>query len=275
VFQVDGWDELNINVFYGAITGQAPGKAHSADWRIFALAYHDGRSTPIKTDNRPLAVRRSDAERITITTFGGHHVSVHATSRGPIDVLLWGAGQAGSWGALSHRAFAFAAEGGWQPAWRLRPWFRGGWNVGSGDGDANDDTHGTFFQVLPTPRVYARLPFFNMMNSSDAFAELVLRPDARVSTRVDVHRLRLSSADDLWYQGGGAFEDDTFGYAGRPSSGATGLATLLDGGMEYSAGPHAAIGGYYGAAWGGGVVKGTYPAGQLAQFGYIELTVRF
>jgi hypothetical protein len=119
------------------------------------------------------------------------------------------------------------------------------------------------------------MPFFNMMNSSDAFAELMLRPNARVTTRFDLHRLWLSSADDLWYQGGGAFEHDTFGYAGRPSNGSTSLATLLDGSVEYNTGPHAAIGGYYGAAPGGAVVKGTYPTGQLAQFGYIELTVRF
>ena len=275
VFQADGWDELDINVFYGAVTGQTTSKTHPADWRVFALGYHDDRDIPVKTDNRPLAVRRADTKKITVTTFGGHYVSVLPTDRGPVDLLVWAAGQAGSWGALSHRAFAFAAEGGWQPAWRLRPWIRGGWNVGSGDGDATDDTHGTFFQVLPTPRVYARFPFFNMMNSSDAFAELVLRLTARVTTRLDVHRLWLSSADDLWYQGGGAFEHDTFGYAGRPSNGSTSLATLLDGGVEYNAGPHAAVGGYYGAAWGGGVVKGTYPAGQLAQFGYVELPVRF
>lgn len=275
VFQVDGWDELDIGVFYGAVTGQATSKTQAGDWRLFALGYHDDRGAPIKTDNRPLAVRRADTEKITITTFGGHYIGAHSTGSGPIDVLVWGLGQAGSWGALSHRAFAFAGEAGWQPRWNLRPWIRGGWNVGSGDGDPADDTHGTFFQVLPTPRVYARLPFFNMMNSSDAFAELILRPNARVTTRFDLHRLWLSSADDLWYQGGGAFEHDTFGYAGRPSNGSKSFATLLDGGVEYNAGRHAAIGGYYGAAWGGAVVKGTYPAGQLAQFGYVEFTVRF
>src|SRR5215467_2559347 len=35
VFQVDGWGELKASVFYGALTGQLPGKRSSAEWRIF------------------------------------------------------------------------------------------------------------------------------------------------------------------------------------------------------------------------------------------------
>src|SRR6266853_3000139 len=35
VFQVDGWSELKINVFYGALTGQH-GKYAATDWRVFA-----------------------------------------------------------------------------------------------------------------------------------------------------------------------------------------------------------------------------------------------
>ena len=41
VFQVDGWGELNINVFYGALTGQVGGKESAGEWRIFALGYQD------------------------------------------------------------------------------------------------------------------------------------------------------------------------------------------------------------------------------------------
>ena len=276
VFKVDGWSELKVNVFYGALTGQAGGTSHFGDWRGFVLGYHDGRGAPVKTDNRPLGVRSADRGNVTVVTFGAHYIGARATRRGTIDLLLWGAAQGGSWGALSHRAFAFAGEAGWQPAAvALRPWIRGGWNVGSGDGDPADGTHGTFFQVLPTPRIYARLPFFNMMNSSDAFLELRLRPSARLTARFDARQLWLSSANDLWYQGGGAFETRTFGYAGRPSHGSNRLATLLDGGADYTVGRHAAVGAYYGAARGGAVVKGTYPSGRLAQFGYVELTLRF
>jgi hypothetical protein len=90
------------------------------------------------------------------------------------------------------------------------PWIRGGLNYGSGDRNASDATHGTFFQLLPTPRLYARFPFFNLMNTSDAFGELMLRPSARVTVRTDVHSVRLAEGNDLWYQGGGAFQPATF-----------------------------------------------------------------
>src|SRR5215475_15566641 len=56
VFQVDGWSELKINVFYGALTGQH-GKFAATDWRVFAIGYRDYRSGVVKTDNRPAVLR--------------------------------------------------------------------------------------------------------------------------------------------------------------------------------------------------------------------------
>jgi hypothetical protein len=187
VFQVSGWDELKINVFYGALTGQH-GKYAATDWRVFALGYSDYRSGVVKTDNRAAAVRNADADSIDIGTYGGHILQIVPTATGPIDLLFWGALQSGSWGTQTHRAGAYAAEAGWQPAVlkTLKPWIRGGYDFGSGDGNAADGTHSTFFQVLPTPRIYARTPFYNMMNSKDAFAELILRPK-RVTVRSDIH----------------------------------------------------------------------------------------
>src|SRR5512138_1227083 len=58
VFQVDGWSELKINVFYGAFTGQH-GKYAATDWRVFALAYRDYRGGVVKTDNRAAAIRNA------------------------------------------------------------------------------------------------------------------------------------------------------------------------------------------------------------------------
>jgi hypothetical protein len=277
VFQVNGWDELNVDVFYGAFTRQLPGTSHAGEWRAFVLGYRDGRHDVLKTDNRPVAARRADTGTIAITTFGGHYLGSMTTTAGAIDVLAWGALQTGSWGALSQRAGAFAVEGGWQPTWgaRAKPWLRGGWDYGSGDGDPADGRHGTFFQVLPTPRVYARFPFYNMMNNSDAFGELVLRPSPKITARADIHALHLSNANDLWYQGGGAFQAGTFGYQGRPSNGSTDFAMLYDAGADLTVNPRASVGIYYGFAGGGSVVTGTYPAGGDGRFGYMELTLRF
>ena len=82
VFQVSGWDELKINVFYGALTGQH-GKYAATDWRVFALGYSDYRSGVVKTDNRAAAVRNADADSIDIGTYGGHILQIVPTATGP------------------------------------------------------------------------------------------------------------------------------------------------------------------------------------------------
>ncbi len=273
VFQVDGWGELNINVYYGALTGQVGGKEHAGEWRIFGLGYQDLRDGVLKTDNRPVPARTADARHINIGTFGGHYIHTVDTSAGRFDGLAWLAVQTGSWGRLAQRAGAFAVEGGWQARFlsQLKPWLRGGYNYGSGDNNAGDSTHGTFFQVLPTPRVYARFPFFNMMNNRDVFGELVLRPAKTVTVRSEIHSLRLANRNDLWYSGGGAFQPWTFGYTGRTSSGQSSLATFYDVSADYNFNAHLAIGAYYGRAAGKLVVQFIYPQGKNANFGFLEL----
>jgi hypothetical protein len=277
VFQVDGWGELNINVFYGALTGEVGDKESAGEWRIFGLGYQDLRDGALKTDNRPAPVRTADTAHINIGTFGGHYIHTIETRAGQFDALAWVALQTGSWGNLNQHAGAFAAEAGWQPRFlaRLKPWFRGGYDYGSGDKNAVDSTHGTFFQVLPTPRVYARFPFFNMMNNRDLFGELQLRPSKKITVRSDVHSLRLANRNDLWYSGGGAFQPWTFGYTGRPSNGQSGLATLYDLSANYNVNGHVGIGTYYGHAAGKLVLQSIYPQGRNANLGFLELTFKF
>ena len=274
VFDVDGWCDLRVNVFYGSVTRRGSSAPHASEWRAFAIGYDDNRPGVVKVDARPVAVRRADTGSVAIATFGGHYVRADATRAGVFDLLAWGAAQSGSWGAQAQRAGALAIEGGWQPRAAWNPWLRGGWNAGSGDGSATDGTHGTFFQLLPTPRVYARLPFFNMMNTQDVFAEGILRPSKQVTIRSDIHALRLWSASDLWYQGGGAFEPETFGYAGRPSNGRTGLSTLVDVSVDVAVSPHLSAAGYAGRA-SSGAVPGAIYAGGGTRFAYLELLARF
>jgi hypothetical protein len=275
VFQVSGWDELKINVFYGALTGQH-GKYAATDWRVFVLGYRDYRSGVVKTDNRAAAIRNADADSIDIGTYGGHVLQIVPTATGPVDLLFWGALQSGTWGTQTHRAGAFAAEAGWQPALlkQIKPWIRGGYDFGSGDGNAADGTHSTFFQVLPTPRIYARTPFYNMMNSKDAFAELILRPK-RVTVRSDIHALRLADSADLWYSGGGAFQATTFGYTGRPSNGQSTLGTLYDVSADVTLTPHVGVGGYVGYAAGGLVTQAIYTSGNAVHLAFFELNLKF
>jgi hypothetical protein len=272
VFQVNGWRELNITVVYGALTRQT---GDTGEWRAFGLWYDDYRDGVVKTDNRTLTARRNDTDSIRIGTLGGHYLRLVKAGSSTIDLLGWGAGQFGSWGVLDHRAGAFAAEAGWQPAGTVwHPWIRGGYSFAAGDGNTADVTHGTFFQVLPTPRVYARFPFFNLMNVRDGFGELMLRPSPKLTVRTDAHALRLADANDLWYQGGGAFEPDSFGYAGRPSGGSEDLGALYDASGDYLVNRHLTVSGYYGYAAGGSVPRATYFEGD-GQFGYLEAVIRF
>src|SRR5262249_14237670 len=170
VFQVDGWGWVKTPITYISLTHQTSFGATHADWRIFGIYYDDVRGV-IKSDNRPASVRSKDLKRIDIGTYGGHLILATPTKKGTFDFLAWGALQSGAWGSLSQRSGAVAVEAGFQPklASRLRPWFRGGFFYSSGDNDPSDGVHGTFFAVLPTPRVYARFPFFNEMDNRDVF----------------------------------------------------------------------------------------------------------
>ncbi|HSU30735.1 MAG TPA: alginate export family protein [Bryobacteraceae bacterium] len=277
VFQVDGWGEVNSNLFYGALTRQIKRGRNGAKWRVFGLSYNDYRGGVLKTDNRPQAVRAADHQGINIATVGGDYIDAVETSAGTVDFLFWGALQGGSWGSLAQRSSAFAAEVGWQaPRLRkLRPWLRGGYDYASGDGNPNDRVHGTFFQVLPTARQYARFPFFNMMNNRDAFGELILRPSKALAIRADIHGLSLASKNDLWYSGGGIFQPWSFGYTGRPANGHSGLATLYDVSADYTLNRHFAFSTYYARALGKLIVQDIYPNGKNANFGYVELDYRF
>jgi hypothetical protein len=96
--------------------------------------------------------------------------------------------------------------------------------------------------------------------------------------RTDVHRLRLSNANDLWYTGGGAFQEGTFGYTGRASGGHRSLGTLFDVGADVPINQTTTLTLYGAGVRGGAVQSAIYPAGgqdPLARFVYAELIERF
>src|SRR5579883_129646 len=276
VFQVDGWGWNRAAFGYSAYTREWGRGRHAADTRVFFIEYDDFRHI-LKTDNRALAARRGDLANIRIETFGGHSLHAFETGSGTFDLLVWGAVQTGRWGVQTQRAGAFDAEGGWQPKVlpALRPWLRGGYTFGSGDGNPNDGTHGTFFQLLPTPRPYARFPFYNMMNMEDGYGILLIRPHPKVTISSEFHSLRLANASDLWYSGGGIFQPWTFGYSGRATSGRRSLANVYDAAVEYRAARRTALTGYFGYAQGRAAMQQIYPNGKDGRFGYLEIVQRF
>jgi hypothetical protein len=129
--------------------------------------------------------------------------------------------------------------------------------------------------VLPTPRIYARFPFYNLMNNEGVFAQLRLKPHAKLSLRADAHQLRLSNANDLWYAGGGAFQRQTFGYVGRPSNGNKTLGAMVDLSVDWNVTPRTLLTFYIAVFREGGVVERIYPDGRNARYVYHELTRRF
>lgn len=277
VIQLRSLRELNVDFYYGAFTRQFPGKTTKGEARVFVFHYHDGRGA-LKVDNRPQAARAADLKNVRLTTVGGHSLLVFGDGSHKTDVLLWGVAQFGNWGELGHRAAAIAVEAGHQFPGAWKPWLRAGYFCSSGDGDPGDGRHTTFFQILPTPRIYARFPFYNLMNNQDTFAEFRFRPASKLAVLTGVRFLRLSNRQDLWYLGGGAFQEQTFGYIGRPSNQNASLGTLFDASLDYDLTSLTRLTFYVGAVRGGGIQAAIYPAGgsnPVGHFIYLEFVQRF
>ena len=266
----------DIDVLYTGFNVTRPTFADTSDARLFYIYYADGRGLR-PTDNRPAAVRNADRRHITVHAYGGNLVHVIPTPAGPIDLMGWGAGQGGDWGRQDHSAWAFAIEAGWQPSglpWK--PWFRIGYNRSSGDDDPNDSDHDTFFQMLPTARVYTFSTFYNLMNNEDIFFQLILRPFKGLVWRTDFHYIRVSEKHDLWYQGAGATLEDRqigFGFAGRPVFGQRDLLQIIETTLNYTINEHMNVHVFFAHAFGDSIVDHIY-TGSDANFGFIELNLK-
>jgi hypothetical protein len=239
----------------------------------FVWRYDDDRPVTGRPDNSGQTATRAD---VGVTTLGGSVVGVYPARGGRVDVLGWVAAQTGSWYGDSHAAFAFAGEAGYQ--WtgvRWSPWVRGGFLHTSGDDDASDESHGTFFPMLPTMRRFSQTTAYSTMNLQDLFAQVIVRPTASVSARLDVHQLWLTSAADRWYAGSGATlsTGTGFGYAGRPSNGSTDFGTSIEASASWTVTPAWSVNGFAGFINGGAVVTGTFKDDAL-RFVYVETAFR-
>jgi hypothetical protein len=144
----------------------------------------------------------------------------------------------------------------------------------SGDDDGTDDRHGTYFPLLPTVRRFSQTTAYGIMNLRDLFVQVQARPRPAVGLRLDLRRLDLASAADLWYAGSGATlaRGAVFGYAGRRSNGSTRLGTSIEASADYAITPRVSVNGFLGHLRGGPVVTGTF-AGRSLWFGYLESVV--
>lgn len=274
VFNMNGNPELNVDLQYLAFSKHDFGQ--HVLWRVFALGYHDGRTGIAKTDNRALAVRQAEHSNLRVGTYGGDLLADVPTGSGDFDFLAWGVLQNGRWGVLDQHSKAGALEGGYRLTHvASAPWLRGGYFYGSGDTNPSDSHHETFFQVLPTPWIYAQFPFYNLMNNKDGFVQIMDRPSKRLDLRGSVHWVQLASSKDLWYLGGGAYDNKVFGYVGRPSNGNTSLASVADIYASWQAAKSVTMNFYYAHANGKSTVGSIYPADRNGQFGFAELVYRW
>ena len=265
----------DVTVLGGAATVNSAAASPAVQYQAFSYRYRDTRAVTQRPDNTG---RLTSVANVGINTFGATMVAAPAPHDGrQWDALLWVALQTGSWYEQTHRAASVAAEAGHQ--WtteRWQPWLRGGYLYASGDGNPSDNRHGTFFEMLPTVRRYAQSALYSQMNNTDLFAPLLFRPRAKITARVDWHRVGLASSRDGWYFGSGATQQrgSIFGFATRPSFGARHLATIEEGSLDYSVAPHWSVNGYLSIGRGGGVVTPAF-AGRTIVFGYFENVLQF
>ncbi|WP_456434290.1 alginate export family protein [Thermosulfuriphilus sp.] len=216
-----------------------------------------------------------------IHSIGSHLLYTREIGQGVADLLFWGVYQWGDYSSKDHRAYALAIEGGYklkELPWQ--PWFRVGYFYGSGDDDPNDNDHETFFMMIPTLRIYALTPFYNLMNTNYIFGQVILKPHQKVVVRSDVHRIWLSEDQDYWYLGSGITRPDLFGYVPKNSGGDDDLATMWDISFfikdlyRYGA-LNLGLNLYYGHVWGGDVVENNYSQGDDLDFFYVEAVFTF
>jgi len=268
--RVAGETITDIVIAGATVSSGSPGPAsRRTQVQGFGWYYADDRPVTQRPDNSGLAATRAD---ISIATVGGVVVAAYPTGPGEVDAFGWTALQTGGWYGQDHRAYAAALEGGYQwtrAPWR--PWVRGGYFRASGDEDHADDTHGTFFPLLPTIRRYAQTTVYGTMNLNEWFAMLQARPRPSLNLRLDLRRVDLASAADLWYAGSGATlgEGAVFGYSGRRSNGSTRLGTSVEASADYAVTPRVAVNAFVGSIGGGPVVTGTFPGDRL-WYGYVE-----
>ena len=274
VFNMNSNPELNVDLQYLAYSKHSF-KDHLMV-RLFAIDYHDGRTGLTKTDNRAAAVRATDHKNIRLGTYGADVVATVPAGPGLLDFVFWGALQNGNWGVQNQHAGAVAIEGGYRfVKTATKPWVRGGMWRASGDTNATDDQHNTFNTLLPTPRVYARFPYYDAVNSSDQFIQVIDNPSKKLELRTDLHFLQLTSATDLWYQGGGAYDNKVFGYVGRTAAGHSSFASVYDISSDYALTPSLALNCYFAHSFGKSVIAADFPQGHAATYGYLELVYKF
>ncbi len=259
---------ITLNLKEGELFGNTLG-------RLAFYNYNDHRENVVALDNKTTLPPQKNTN-ISINTIGGHLARLTGLGSGQLDTTVFAFGQMGTFQGMNQRAWAYGAEMGYQlPDLWASPWLRAGVNSGSGDTNRQDrNTHGTFFQMLPTAWLYAQFPFYNLMNNQDVFVQAILRPDPKVNIRWDYHSLSVNSTEDLVYSSSGAGNQKLFGYLGTPTHGFGDLANLTHVSVSYQPIGNVTLTAFYAHAFGQQILSSNYTSDQ-GDYGFFETTVSF
>jgi len=208
----DAFEQLDGVDVYGAVfTAKRGWWLPESEVRVISI---------LERDARP-STKASLGDRLLIDALGASLVGLYPRGHGAVDLMLWAAYERGDYGAQSHSAAAFIAEGGYgwvAAAWA--PWLRGGIAYASGDGNPADGRHGTFFNMVPTNhKFYGYQDVVAFQNLTDTYGELRLAPHPKVRLGLEAQLLRLANTRDAWYGGSGAANNTAFGYTTTRLSG--------------------------------------------------------
>jgi hypothetical protein len=240
----------------------------------FATSYDDTRPVTSRPDNTAGLAARAD---VHVRTVGAAAVGSYPTAWGRAEVVAWAAAQGGRWFEQRHRAWAMTTTAGHRFAsapWRPR--LRTGVVYASGDGRPFDDTHGTFFAMLPSGDRVSALNAYALMNVRDVWGAIDAAPGTSLDIEVGVRRVHLAQLLDRWYQGSGATarSGPYFGFQGRRSSGSRDLGTIVEGRVSWRPRTWWTLRAYLGRMRGGDVVGGLFRGDRLLS-GWLESAVRF
>ncbi len=230
------------------------------------------------------------AKEAEVSSFGANILyNTPKIGPGAFDLLFWGVFQDGVWtpqtgSRQDQNGYALAFEGGYKfqdIMWQ--PWVRMGYFYGSGDGDPDDNDHDTFFQMIPTLRIYAMTPFYNLMNTKYFFGQVMFKPWEKLTVRTDVTKLNLTNSSDGWYQGSGMTQANSFGYGAKTAHVGTGhdsLGTMWDISFFFKdlykyQGASLGLNLYYSHVFGDNVIEDNYNDRNDMDFFYMEAIIKF
>ena len=129
---------------------------------------------------------------------------------------------------------------------------------------------------MPTVRLYAKFPFYNMMNTQDAFAQFPVAPAQTIKVGVDFHDLVLAETSDLFHGGSDATSrSGSLGYYGRASGGNSTVGQMVDISFTHNFNKYFPWCAYYAHAFGDDVTGNVYQSKNTADYGYVEFTASF